>query len=142
MFRALQSRFPDRMAFITNPDPGLIERLYAGCDIYLMPSRFEPCGLGQMFALRYGSVPVVHRTGGLADTVQEYDPATGQGNGFVFTEYTAAAFLAATERALALYTDRAAWARLVRHDLTLDWSWDQSARRYVDLYRQALALRA
>lgn len=140
MFQALQARFPDRLAYVPDPDPGLIERLYAGSDIYLMPSRFEPCGLGQMFAMRYGSVPVVHWVGGLVDTVQDYDPVTGAGNGFVFTEYTAEAFLTATQRALALFADPPAWERLQRHDLTLDWSWTQSARHYVDLYHHAQAL--
>ncbi len=137
LFEALQARFPDQVAYYLNPSPGLIERLYAGSDLYLMPSRFEPCGLGQMFAMRYGSVPVVHWTGGLVDTVQDYDPATGHGDGFTFTPYTVAAFLAATERALAVYADSAAWARIVAHDLALDWGWDRSAQHYVELYHQA-----
>jgi starch synthase len=93
-----------------------------------------------MFAMRYGSVPVVHGVGGLVDTVQDYDPATGAGNGFVFHEYSAAAFLAAIRRALAVFADAPAWERLQRHDLALDWSWTQSARHYVDLYHHALAL--
>jgi len=139
LFEALQARFPDQVAYCPNPTAGRIERLYAGSDIYLMPSRFEPCGLGQMFAMRYGSVPVVHWTGGLVDTVQDYDPASGHGDGFTFTPYTVAAFLAATERALAVYADGPAWERIVRHDLTLDWSWDRSAQQYVELYRQARA---
>ena len=104
-----------------------------------MPSRFEPCGLGQMFAMRYGSVPVVHWTGGLVDTVQDYDPSNGHGDGFTFTPYTVDAFLAATERALAVYADSPAWERMVAHDLALDWSWDRSAQHYVELYRQARA---
>ncbi len=139
LFTALQTRFPDRIAYRSNPASGFIERLYAGSDIYLMPSRFEPCGLGQMFAMRYGSVPVVHHTGGLVDTVQNYDAATGAGSGFSFSSYTVDAFLAATERALALYADPPTWARLLRHDLTLDWSWDRSAQQYVELYHQACA---
>ncbi|HMA34703.1 MAG TPA: glycogen/starch synthase [Chloroflexia bacterium] len=140
LLEALQARFPARMAYCPNPDPGLIERLYAGSDIYLMPSRFEPCGLGQMFAMRYGSVPVVHWTGGLVDTVQDYDDASGAGNGFVFTEYTAAALQRAVTRALRVYADRPAWDALIRHDLGLDWSWDRSARRYVEIYRRARTL--
>ena len=92
-----------------------------------------------MFAMRYGSVPVVHWTGGLVDTVQGYDPSSGHGDGFTFTPYTVDAFLATTERALAVYADSPAWERMVAHDLAMDWSWDRSAQHYVELYRQARA---
>ncbi|MGI8588596.1 MAG: glycogen synthase [Chloroflexia bacterium] len=137
-FADLQSRFPDRVCTFLRFDAPLAQRLYGSLDIFLMPSRFEPCGLGQMFAMRYGAVPVVRRTGGLADTVQDYDPATPTGSGFVFDEFTPSAFLHAIERALSLYADKAAWTALVRHDMALDWSWDRSARKYLELYERAL----
>jgi starch synthase len=141
-FTDLAARFPDQVATFLRFDGPLAQRIYGAIDIFLMPSRFEPCGLGQMFAMRYGTVPVVRQTGGLADTVQDYDPATGEGSGFVFREFSPEAFGAAVERALALYADRPAWRRLAQHDMGLDWSWDASAARYVALYRQALALHA
>ena len=142
LFTDLAARFPDQVATFLRFDGPLAQRIYGAIDIFLMPSRFEPCGLGQMFAMRYGTVPVVRKTGGLADTVQDYDPATGAGSGFVFSEFSPAAFGAAAERALALYADPEAWDRLVRHDMGLDWSWDVSAGKYIALYRQALAFHA
>ncbi|HMA33267.1 MAG TPA: glycogen synthase [Chloroflexia bacterium] len=135
-FRQLQARFPNQVAAFLRFDAPLAQRIYGGADLFLMPSRFEPCGLGQMFAMRYGTVPVVRKTGGLADTVRDYDPATGAGDGFVFTRFSPDAFLEAAERALALYAAPAAWRKLVQHDMALDWSWDLSARQYVDLYRR------
>jgi starch synthase len=94
-----------------------------------------------MIAMRYGTVPVVRRTGGLADTVQDYDPATGQGSGFVFEEHDPTPLAVAIGRALAAYHDRPAWQQLVAHDMGLDWSWPTSARKYVSLYQQAQAFR-
>jgi starch synthase len=138
-FTELAARFPDRVAAFLRFDAPLAQRIYGGLDLFLMPSRWEPCGLGQMFAMRYGTVPVVRQTGGLADTVQDYDPATGEGSGFVFKEFAPEAFAAAVERGLALYDDKAAWQALVRHDMGLDWSWDVSAHKYVALYAQAQA---
>ncbi|HUS14020.1 MAG TPA: glycogen synthase [Chloroflexia bacterium] len=142
LFTELQARFPDKVGTFLRFDAPLAQRIYGGIDIFLMPSRFEPCGLGQMFAMRYGTVPVVRKTGGLADTVEDYDQATGAGSGFVFTEFSPEAFGEATERALALYADSAAWQALIQHDMALDWSWDVSAHKYVDLYQQALAFHA
>ena len=137
-FSDMARRYPNKVTFFRAFDAEIGQHIYSGSDMFLMPSRFEPCGLGQLFAMRYGSVPIVRHTGGLVDTVQDYDPATGQGSGFVFTEYDPAAFGAATERALALYADPVAWRRLVRYDMGLDWSWRVSARKYVDLYRRAM----
>jgi len=117
-------------------DPQLARRIYAGADIFLMPSRYEPCGLGQMIAMRYGTVPVVRATGGLADTVTEKGPA---GNGFVFTQYTAAELVAAVRRAQSAYADKAGWQQIVRRAMTCDFSWGASARRYEELYQIAFS---
>src|SRR3989441_1418307 len=115
-------------------DNGSAHLVEAGADIFLMPSKYEPCGLNQMYSLRYGTVPVVRKTGGLADTVQEYDPSTGEGTGFVFTGYHPAQFKAAIDRALALWPQRAQWRRLMRNGMRLDLSWKESARKYVEAY--------
>jgi len=119
-------------------DP-LAHRIYAGSDIFLMPSRYEPCGISQLIALRYGTAPVVRKTGGLADTVT--DAAKRGGTGFVFEEYTATAFWEAIQRALALYGLPEQWKKLVRRGMLTDVSWDTSARQYEELYRTALARR-
>jgi len=108
----------------------------AGADIFLMPSRYEPCGLNQMYSLRYGTVPVVRATGGLNDTVEEFDPSSGEGTGFRFVPYTAEAFKAAIDRALALYENRRDWIRLMKNGMRQDFSWNRSARKYVELYQE------
>ena len=121
-------------------DNGSAHLVEAGADIFLMPSKYEPCGLNQMYSLRYGTVPVVRRTGGLADTVQEYDPATGQGTGFVFLDYNVDQFRAAIERALALWPRRTKWRQLMRNGMSLDLSWKQSAVQYVEAYERVRKL--
>jgi starch synthase len=110
--------------------------------MFLMPSRFEPCGLGQLISMRYGSVPVVRETGGLADTVQDYDPRTDEGNGFTFAAYDAMALFAALVRATETYKHTDTWRRLLRRGMEADFSWTASARKYVDLYHRALAVQA
>jgi starch synthase len=117
-------------------DNGSAHLVEAGADIFLMPSKYEPCGLNQMYSLRYGTVPVVRRTGGLADTVAEYDPATGEGTGFVFTGYNPDEFKAAIDRALALWPQKTKWRRLMKNGMSLDLSWRESASRYVEAYGQ------
>jgi starch synthase len=136
-FAALRDACPERVSINLSFDDALARHIYAGSDLFLMPSHYEPCGLGQLIALRYGSVPVVRKTGGLADTV--FDPAEEprRANGFCFRERTAAALLAALDRALALYRDAAAWRRLVRVGMGQDFSWRRSAGRYVELYALA-----
>jgi starch synthase len=141
MLEGFQARFPDKMrAFLRYDDP-LARRIYAGCDLFLMPSRFEPCGLGQMIAMRYGAVPVVHRTGGLADTVTDYHDLPDRATGFVFVSFTPEACLDALERALGVFRDREAWVGLQTQGMRADFSWEASARRYVELYRRAVELR-
>lgn len=136
-FQALEARFPKKVKAHIGFDTDLAQRIYAGSDLFLMPSRFEPCGLGQMISLRYGTIPIVRATGGLADTITDYDPRTGKGNGFVFREYAAEALLRAVQRAVETFQDKEQWEPLTQRALQIDFSWSSSARKYVALYRQA-----
>ena len=138
LFRDLARRHPDRVAARIGFDEPLAHLIEAGADFFLMPSRYEPCGLNQMYSLRYGTLPVVRATGGLADTVREFDPATGQGNGVVFTGYSADELVAAVDRALRILADPAARRRAVQNGMALDSSWERAARRYVEVYRMAI----
>ena len=142
MFGELSKRYPDKMGVFLTFDAPLAQRIYAGSDMFLMPSRFEPCGLGQLIAMRYGSIPVVRSTGGLADTVLDYDPRTGAGNGFSFEAYDAMALYAALVRAAETYKHSAVWRQLMLRGMKADYSWTASARKYVDLYHWDLASRA
>ncbi|MCX7599415.1 MAG: glycogen synthase [Armatimonadetes bacterium] len=135
-FFAQEAQVRSDVAVALKFDERLAHRIYAGADMFLMPSRFEPCGLGQMIALRYGTIPIVRATGGLADTVHEDGP---HANGFVFTDYSALALRAALDRAIAAYRDKRLWARLVANAMACDFSWGASARRYLQLYEGALA---
>jgi starch synthase len=105
--------------------------------MFLMPSRYEPCGLNQLYSLKYGTVPIVRETGGLADTIQNYDAQTGQGTGFVFKDYGASELLDAIKRALRVYEDKDAWIKLMRNGMKEDFSWGSSAKKYVELYQKA-----
>ncbi|HWQ11573.1 MAG TPA: glycogen/starch synthase [Roseiflexaceae bacterium] len=141
-FLQLRAHFPQQLAVFLTFNAPLAQKIYAGSDMFLMPSRFEPCGLGQMIALRYGTIPIVRATGGLADTVRDYDPATGEGNGFAFRAYDPMALYAAIVRALETYRHRAIWQQLILRAMAADHSWSASARKYVELYRRAIAARA
>ena len=138
-FAAVEKAYPGRIRTVIGFDNVLAHRIQAGSDFFLMPSRFEPCGLTQMYALKYGTVPVVRATGGLADTVAEFDPITGTGNGFVFREYAAADLLDALRRGLKVFGDRAAWRRLLANSFAADFSWSVAARKYMDLFEQLIA---
>jgi starch synthase len=127
------------IAFISGFDHSLAPKIYAGSDMFLMPSHFEPCGLGQLIAMRYGAVPVVRRTGGLADSVFDPRDSDKTPNGFVFEEYTAEALWEAITRAMAAYQDRVLWKKLMRRGMSCDYSWQNSVHKYVDLYRRALS---
>jgi starch synthase len=134
---ALETRtaaYPGRFVLSRRFDEGLAHRMYAASDFFLMPSRFEPCGLSQMIALRYGSVPVVRRTGGLKDTVQDVHPKTGLGNGISFDDATSSDFLEAVRRAIQLYADHDAFRRIQAIGMACDFSWQASARDYLALY--------
>jgi starch synthase len=106
-----------------------------------MPSRYEPCGLNQLYSLRYGTIPLVHAVGGLRDTVQPFHPETGEGTGFVFYEPSAPALLEVVQQALAAYGDQHTWKRLMQHAMARDFSWQQSACRYLELYQRVIALK-
>jgi starch synthase len=139
LFRALAAQYPGRTGVALTFNAALAQRIYAGSDMFLMPSRFEPCGLGQMIAMRYGSVPIVRRTGGLADTVQDYDPASEEGTGFVFDDYNPWALFTAVVRAAENYKVPSRWRKLMLNCMSKDFSWDRSAKRYVELYQLAIA---
>ena len=139
-FKELQEQFPEQVAAKITFNLGLAARIYAGGDIYLMPSKSEPCGLSQMNAMRYGTVPVVHATGGLKDTVPPCDENGEGGLGFTFQSYNADDFLASVKRALALYKDQPeAWKALQKKEMEMDFSWDVPAGRYMDLFHQMLS---
>jgi starch synthase len=135
---ALEGRHPRGVRVRIGYDDGLAHRIEAGSDIFVMPSRYEPCGLNQMYSMTYGTIPIVRRTGGLADTVED-SPEAGTGTGFVFEAFEPAALLEALVRAIARFRDPAAWGGLVRRAMGRDWSWDRSAGEYVRLYEKMLA---
>jgi len=125
---------PDKFASYIGFDPGLAQRIYAGCDGFLMPSRFEPCGLSQLISMRYGTLPIVRETGGLRDTVKPFNQFTLEGNGFSFSNYNAHEFLHAIERAIHTYHDQPVWDHLVETAMKEDFSWIRSADEYLALY--------
>jgi starch synthase len=133
----LAARNPGRVAAHLAFDNELAHWIEAGSDMFLMPSRYEPCGLNQMYSLRYGTVPIVRATGGLVDTVVDYDPTGGTGTGFAFVEYDPGAMLAAIERAVAAYRSGDAWEALVKRGMEQDFGWQASAAKYVELYGKA-----
>lgn len=139
--REWAAKRPDRLAAALTFDDALAHRIMAGADIFLMPSRYEPCGLSQQYAMRYGAVPVAHRTGGLADTIVDYTPRTaaeGRATGFLFGPCTAENFLHAVQLALAVRRDRPAWKRLMLAGMRTDFGWERSAAQYVDAYRRVI----
>ncbi|TAK27117.1 MAG: glycogen synthase GlgA [Chloroflexota bacterium] len=138
MLTRLAREHPTQLALFLTFNAPLAQKIYAGTDMFLMPSRFEPCGLGQMIAMRYGSIPIVRATGGLADTVDNYDPARETGTGFVFQRYEGHELFAALVRALENYRHRDAWRRLQQRCMRQDFSWRASAGKYVDLYWKAI----
>ncbi len=136
LFRHTAAQLPERAAVHNGFDDALARQIYAGSDLYLMPSQFEPCGLSQLIALRYGSVPIVRETGGLRDTIQAYDEYTSRGTGFSFRQYDADELLHTVRRALSLYRDDAKWQHIVDQGISKDYSWSSSAREYAAVYRE------
>ena len=139
----LRVRYPDKLAVQLGFHDPLAHRIEAGADLMLMPSRYEPCGLTQLYSLRYGTVPVVRRTGGLADTVVPYLPASSSqetATGFTFVLPGPEVFLSTVLLALQVYRDKEEWLRLVRRGMQQDFSWQRSAKQYVELYERALAV--
>ena len=129
------SFYPGKASVMLRFDDALSRRIYSGSDIFLMPSRYEPCGLGQLIALRYGSVPLVHATGGLADTIIDPDDSPATANGFIFNAYRHASMLTGLGRALAAYRETGTWQKIMRAGMDRDMSWQKAAEQYVDLYR-------
>ncbi len=144
LLRSIERRFRRQVSVNLAFNDPLAHEIEAGSDMYLMPSRFEPCGLNQLYSLRYGTVPIVHHTGGLADTVVDFNEKKledGSATGFVFRTYSPAELAYAVLRAAAIYNDSEAWRRLMLNGMKQDWSWHQSARAYLKLYQRALELR-
>lgn len=137
LLRNLQQEFPKKVGTHLLPNFTLPRLVFSGADIMFMPSRFEPCGIVQLEAMRYGAIPVVRATGGLADTVENFDPLTGRGTGFVFKEFDKWAFFAQLVRALEVYNHKETWRELITRAMRKDFSWEASAKKYLDLYRKA-----
>jgi starch synthase len=136
MFEGFKKKFRKKMGLHLGFSEEVAHLIEAGSDIYLMPSKYEPCGLNQMYSLRYGTIPVVRATGGLADTIDEYK--NGKGNGFLFDKYKPEAFLTAIKRALKLYKKHDEWVKLIRQAMNYDYSWEVSSKKYVDLYKNLI----
>jgi starch synthase len=138
-FRDMERQYPDRFKAYIGFDEGLAHQIYAGADLFLMPSKFEPCGLGQMIAMRYGAIPIVRETGGLNDTVFAYDEFSGEGNGFSFKNFNAHDMLYTIKRAIHFYENDRVWNNLVKHTMSIDNSWAQSAFKYNQSYAQLIS---
>lgn len=135
-FKWLDSRYGNKVSANIKFDNGLANKIYAACDMFLMPSLFEPCGLGQLIALRYGSIPIVRETGGLRDTIIAYNEYTGEGNGFSFRNYSSDELYNIIKYALWIYKDKGKWENLIENAMNSDNSWNRSAQIYLDLYRE------
>ena len=135
--KAAAEKYPEQLAVHFKFDEKLAHLIEGGADMFLMPSRFEPCGLNQMYSLKYGTVPIVRETGGLADTVENVDPQTGKGTGFTFQEFSVEAMLDAVDRALAAFQDKATWAKIQKAGMRKDFSWENSAKKYLKVYEKA-----
>jgi starch synthase len=138
-FNRAATQFPGKVGVCIGFDEPLAHQIEAGADIFLMPSLFEPCGLNQMFSLKYGTIPVVRAVGGLKDTVEDYNAERSAGTGFVFEAHEPQELLKAIDRALELFPDKKSWIALQRRAMNMDFSWDRSARAYSRLYQQLLA---
>jgi starch synthase len=142
LFRRLNKQFPKKFALKVAYDNKIAHKIEAGADMFLMPSRYEPCGLNQIYSLKFGTVPVVRATGGLDDTIENWDPHTRKGTGFKFTEYTGEALLATLRAALHAFRDKESWQALMRNGMNKDFSWTASAREYVKIYDRVRQLRS
>ena len=137
LFESISKKYRQNAGIRLCYDNALAHKIEAGCDMFLMPSKYEPCGLNQIYSLRYGTIPIVRATGGLDDTIKNYDVRTGRGYGFTFNNYTARDFLDAIKNALEVYKDKNTWLKLVKRGMELDFSWENSARQYIELYQRA-----
>lgn len=141
LFQQVARQYPQKAGMRIAYDDRLAHKIEAGADLFLMPSKYEPCGLNQIYSLRYGTIPVVRATGGLDDTIVHYDPATGTGNGFKFSRYDAKEFLNQIKTAIRFFYQPKHWKQLLQNAMTADFSWQRSAEAYLRLYRQALKKR-
>jgi starch synthase len=139
LFSELARLHPENVAVRLRFDNQLAHKIEAGSDIFLMPSQFEPCGLNQIYSLRYGTVPLVRSTGGLYDTVKPFDPERGEGVGFSFTRYEPEALWEAIETAIGMFQRPSLWQQIMRNGMAMDFSWETSARQYLALYEKAVA---
>jgi starch synthase len=139
LFTALERTYPDKIKAILTFDNKLAHQIEAGSDMFLMPSRYEPCGLNQLYSLRYGTVPIGRKTGGLADTIVDYEEDRRNSTGFLFEDYTGSALVHTVERALKVYRNQNSWQALMKRGMRQDFSWQRAAQKYVRLYELALA---
>ena len=139
LIKDMASRYSQKIAVHLKYDERMAHMVYAGSDLFLMPSVYEPCGLSQMISLRYGTIPLVFKTGGLADTITSFDSADGQGNGFVFTKYDKESFVDAVKAAVKAYKDKKIFSKLVQRAFQFRFSWKDSAKQYIALYEQCLS---
>ena len=135
-FKSAEDHYPDNLRVNLQFDNALAHRIQAGSDMFLMPSRFEPCGLTQMYALKYGNAPIARATGGLRDTVSDFDPTSGDGNGFLFEEFQSNALVAAAARAVSTFRNPALWRQLMGNCFKADFSWSNTAREYLDWFKR------
>jgi len=135
-FEEMAKKFPKKVGCHLMPDFNLSRHIFAGCDIFLVPSRFEPCGITQMEAMRYGAIPVVRKTGGLADTVEDFNPITNSGTGFVFEKFSSYALFGTIVRALETYKYKKVWQKLIKKAMSVNFSWEASAQKYLNLYKK------
>ena len=142
MFQRLNKQFPQRIAVKVAYDNAIAHKIEAGSDMFLMPSKYEPCGLNQIYSLKYGTVPIVRATGGLDDTIEPWDARTGKGTGFKFTEYNGEALLLTIKQALQAFRDPHSWEILMRNGMNKDFSWSASAKEYVRIYDRVRQTRA
>lgn len=142
MFLRLNKQFPQKIAIKIAYDNAIAHKISAGADMFLMPSRYEPCGLNQIYSLKYGTVPIVRATGGLDDTIDPWEPRTGKGTGFNFTEYVGESLLLTIREALRAHGDQSSWQQLMRNGMSKDFSWAMSAKEYVRVYEKARQLRS
>ena len=141
LFRRLQQQFPDKFAVKVAYNNAISHKIEAGADMFLMPSQYEPCGLNQIYSLKYGTVPIVRATGGLDDTIEPWNPITKEGTGFKFIPYTGSALLGAIHEALGAFRDKAGWKKLMINGMNKDYSWTASATEYARLYDRLVASR-
>jgi starch synthase len=138
LFENLHRKHPKQVGIKIAFDNALAHKIEAGADMFLMPSRYEPCGLNQIYSLKYGTVPIVRATGGLDDTIKDFNPMNEDGNGFKFKDYSAHSLLAAIQRALQVYRERTVWEKLMIRGMSADYSWNQSARAYLKVYQDTI----